>query len=66
MIEIVKPKVVIAVGSGVRRHLMKHFMEETLIPLVPMEHPRSLFGASRDEKTQGMQPTIDRLRELLR
>lgn len=66
VIQIVKPKVVIAVGSSVRRHLEKHFREEIRIPVVPMEHPGPLFGKSRAAKFRAMRPTIDRLRELFR
>ena len=65
VLAIVKPQVVIAVGSGVRRHLQKHFAEDVRLPIVPMEHPRKLNGKSRAEKTRTLQPVIEMVRETL-
>lgn len=65
VIQIVKPKVVIAVGAGVRRHLQKYFKDKIPVPIVQMEHPGPLFGKSRLEKMRKMQMTIDGVREVL-
>lgn len=66
VMEIVKPKVVIAVGSGVRRHLQQHFTVAIRVPIVRMEHPRQLKGKSLDAKVTKLQETIDEVRRLLR
>lgn len=65
VLQIVKPQVVIAVGSGVWRHLEKHFKQEIAIPVVRMEHPGPLYGMSRAVKARRMQPTIDDVRKVL-
>ena len=65
VVSIVKPRVVIAVGSGVRRHLINHFGDIVPIPPVAMEHPALLFGKGRETKLRAMQPTIDKVRTVL-
>ena len=65
VIQIVKPKVVIAIGAGVRKHLEQHFPQEIGVPIVAMEHPSGLFGKSPDEKRCRMQSTIDGVRRVL-
>jgi hypothetical protein len=62
---IVQPRAVVAVGSGVKRHLEQHFHGLICVPLVKMEHPRQLTGQSREIKEQAMRPTIDQLRAVL-
>lgn len=65
VMDIVKPRVVIAVGSGVRRHCLKYFEDVVLSPPVSMEHPRFLAGKSRGEKLTAMRPTIEATRKAL-
>lgn len=65
VMDIVKPRVVIAVGSGVRRQLIKYFGDFVGASPVPMDHPRFLAGKSRDEKLAAMRPTIEAVRKAL-
>jgi uracil-DNA glycosylase len=62
---IVKPIVVIAVGSGVQRHLHKHFCDDIRVPIVFMDHPRQLSGMSQRDRNRRLQETIDRVRDIL-
>jgi uracil-DNA glycosylase len=65
VMRIVKPQVVIAVGTSVRQHLEDHFKEEIRVPVVRMDHPRQLHKASWAEKLLKMQPTIHEVRRVL-
>ena len=65
-LKILRPEVVVAVGSGVKRHLKQHFDEMFLqMPIVKMEHPGTLFGRNHEAKIDAMQPTISAVREIL-
>ena len=66
VMKVAKPKVVIAVGSGVRRHLQQHFQDVVPVPVVRMEHPRQLKGKSLQEKTTVLRATIDEVHLKLR
>jgi hypothetical protein len=62
---IVKPRVVIAVGVKVHNHLDLYFKEVIKSPIVQMQHPRHLCQLTNSGKQQRLQPTINRVREIL-
>jgi hypothetical protein len=65
VLKFVKPKVVIAVGSGVFRQLDQYFRDVIPVPIVKMVHPRQMSGLAPEEKQRILQPTVARLRNLL-
>ncbi len=65
VIERVQPKVIIAVGSTVKKHLGQHFQMLTGVPIEQMAHPRNLWGLSYQEKVCRLQPTINKVRKIL-
>ncbi|MCL4179712.1 MAG: hypothetical protein KJ072_18435 [Verrucomicrobia bacterium] len=66
VINIVKPDVVIAVGSGVFGQLNQYFRNVIPMPIVEMVHPRQMRGLAREQKQQILQPTIMHLVKVLR
>jgi uracil-DNA glycosylase len=65
-LNIINPKVIIAVGTTVRNHLRQHFNELIKsVPVVKMVHPRFLFGLSLAEKKRRLQPTINTARRIV-
>ena len=58
VMRIAQPKVAIAVGAEVWRHLQKHFKEEIKIPIVKMEHPRELENMTLLKKRRTLESTI--------
>lgn len=65
VIRTVNPQVVIAVGSGVLRHLQTHFHDAIHVPIVKMEHPRQLNGMDYFRKVEKLEPTIASVRQIL-
>ena len=65
VIKIVQPRVVVAVGSTVRKHLERHFNNIIKIKIIEMDHPSYLHGLNDDEKRQRLEPTINELRRAL-
>ena len=70
VIAITKPKVIIAVGEMVKRHLHQHFDKTTGVPIIPMVHPRNLKrqrfqpDLRYQEMAERLQPTIEAIREV--
>lgn len=65
VIGIVKPQAVIAVGGKVQSQLTNYFGDIIKVPIVFMQHPWHLRGASMEEKRRCMQPTIEGVRRVL-
>ena len=65
-INIINPRVIIAVGATVRKHLKRHFGGLLTMPLVEMEHPRFHFDLPLPEKRRRLQPTIDAVKTFVR
>lgn len=65
VIEIVNPRVVIAVGQMVQTQLTEYFGDLFSSPIVFMVHPRHLNGATWEDKRRRMEPTIDGVRRIL-
>jgi uracil-DNA glycosylase len=63
-ISLVEPKVIVAVGATVRKHLKKHFDQMLAIPLVEMEHPRFHFNLTFSERRKRLRSTIDAIKNL--